>query len=613
MPQDVRRTAVPGPTTRARRQRTIHRLLGAVGVTAMTLTAAAGAAGAAGAATRPAAGPAGSGVVSASGKVVVRALPGKLADAERLVVRLGGTITRRLPIIDGLAATLPAGAQRQLASSAAVLSVTADVSGHVMAVDPALGYDAAGDTGGLYGLAKVIGANTAWRDGWTGKGVDVAVIDTGVAPVKGLTSGNVVNGPDLSFDSQDPNLRYKDAYGHGTHMASIIAGRDAVGTPAGYDDPKVFAGIAPDARVISLKVGASDGSADVSQVIAAIDWVAKHAHDSGLNIRVLNLSFGTDSTQDYHVDPLAYAAQVAWRKGVLVVVAGGNDGTSHVQLSNPAQDGNLLAVGAEDPRGTTSPLDDTIPDFSNRGTATRHVDIVAPGVHVLGLRVPNGVVDQAYPSARVGTRFFRGSGTSQSTAVVSGAAALLFQRYPSLSPQQAKMILGYGATWFAGGTTLNSGAGVLNVPQAMSIASSSLLQSLLSTTTATFGDGSGLLELARGTGHVALGGVALTGEKDIFGKAWGGKTWAQADLAGTSWTASGSWNGTSMTGATWATPTDWASVTWKGTTWTGAKWTSLSWSGRRWVTSGWDGGVWEGKRWVSNDWESRRWVNSTWS
>jgi subtilisin family serine protease len=90
-------------------------------------------------------------------------------------------------------------------------------------------------------------------------------------------------------------------------------------------------------------------------------------------------------------------------------------------------------------------LDDTVPGFANRGTATRHVDIVAPGVHILGLRVPNGVVDQGYPSARVGARFFRGSGTSQSTAVVSGAAALMFQRYPGLTPQQAKMLLGYGA------------------------------------------------------------------------------------------------------------------------------------------------------------------------
>ncbi len=411
---------------------------------------------------------------------MVRALPGGQVAAQALVERLGGTVTRSLPIIDGFAATVPDGALATLRSTRSILSVTSDVSGHVMSVDPTLGYDAENDLGTLFAVTKLIGAQDAWKKGWTGKGVDVALIDTGVAPVKGLTSGNVVNGPDLSFDSQRADLRYLDAYGHGTHMASIIAGRDVAGAPESYESTKNFNGVAPDARIINIKVGASDGAADVSQVIAAIDWVAQHAHDPGLNIRVLNLSFGTDSTQDYHLDPLAYAAQVAWRKGVLVVVAGGNDGTSNVQLANPALDGNLLAVGAEDPMGTYTLSDDTIPAFSNRGTTVRHVDIVAPGVHVLGLRVPNGLVDQAYPSARVGTRFFRGSGTSQSTAVVSGAAALLFQRYPSLTPQQAKMILGYGATWILKGTKVNSGAGILNVPKAMGLAGSSTTVALAS-------------------------------------------------------------------------------------------------------------------------------------
>ena len=113
------------------------------------------------------------------------------------------------------------------------------------------------------------------------------MIDTGVSPVPGLTSGNVVNGPDLSFDSQSPNLTNLDAFGHGTHMAGIIGGRDQPGTPASYADPSRFSGIAPDARLVSLKVGASDGGVDVSQVIAAVTWVTEHARTDGLNIRVL--------------------------------------------------------------------------------------------------------------------------------------------------------------------------------------------------------------------------------------------------------------------------------------------------------------------------------------
>jgi serine protease AprX len=550
-----------------------------------------------------------------SGAVIVRAVPGASGAVERAAKAAGGRVTRSLPIIDGFAATLPPRASELLAARRDVLSITPDSTGHMMSVDPALGYDAAADTGSLYDVEQVIGATGAYTAGWTGKGVDVALIDTGVAPVPGLTSGNVINGPDLSFDSQHADVRYKDSYGHGTHMASIIAGRDKVATPAGYAATSSgFHGVAPDARIINIKVGASDGSADVSQVIAAIDWVAQHAHDPGLNIRVLNLSYGTDGKQDYHLDPLAYAAQSAWRKGVLVVVAGGNDGTSNADLANPASDGNLLAIGAEDPMGTVAVADDTVPAFANRGTSTRHVDMVAPGVHILGLRVPNGLVDQAYPSARVGTRFFRGSGTSQSTAVASGAAALLFQRYPGLSPQQAKMILGYGATWLALGTTTNAGAGIVNVTKAMAMAGNAVTAELAKTTTATFGTGQGTLELARGTSHVGMNGVALTGEKDIFGAAWKPGVWAPKSVAGSAWTADGSWNGNYWTGAGFdSTGTNWTSRSWIAASWTGTAWSSRSWVGRSWVNNSWDSRSWVADTWSASRWVAVGWSSATWS
>src|SRR4051812_19836207 len=166
----------------------------------------------------------------------------------------------------------------------------------------------------LSDVERVIGAPKAWDEGATGRGVDVAVIDTGVTPVQGLDGPNkVVYGPDLSFDSQDPAKAYLDGYGHGTAMAGIIAGDD--GTVTG------FHGIAPDSRVVSVKVGASNGAVDVSQIIAGIDWVVEHAHDPGFNIRVLSIALGTDSPQSWSVDPLAHAAEVAWRNGIVVVAA----------------------------------------------------------------------------------------------------------------------------------------------------------------------------------------------------------------------------------------------------------------------------------------------------
>ncbi len=116
--------------------------------------------------------------------------------------------------------------------------------------------------------------------------------------------GKVINGPDLSLESQDPSLQYLDTNGHGTFMAGLIAGND--GQPGGYR------GVAPDARIVSLKVGVADGGVDVSQVIAAIDWVVQHRNDNGMNIRVINLSYGTNSTQTYKCRP----ARVCGRAGL---------------------------------------------------------------------------------------------------------------------------------------------------------------------------------------------------------------------------------------------------------------------------------------------------------
>ena len=161
----------------------------------------------------------------------------------------GGRVDRELAIVNGFAATVPASVVTPLRTLTGVLSVTANAAGHLMSVDPVLGYDPVADEGSLSFVRQALHVPDAWKAGYTGKGVDVALIDSGVARVPGLTSGNVVDGPDLSFESQYADVRYRDTFGHGTHMASIIAGRDAVDTPAGYALSSNFLGIAPDAAV----------------------------------------------------------------------------------------------------------------------------------------------------------------------------------------------------------------------------------------------------------------------------------------------------------------------------------------------------------------------------
>ena len=231
--------------------------------------------------------------------------------------------------------------------------------------------------------------------------------------------------------------------------------------------------MAPDARLVSLKVGAADGAVDVSQVIAAIDWVVQHAHDPGLNIRVINLSYGTNSLQDPSTDPLAYAAEQAWKRGIVVVAAGGNYGFQSQRnapaLADPAYDSSLLAVGSIDTMGTLKTSDDQVPSFSpwpKRG-ATRGVDLVTPGAHLQGLRVANSFVDVNHPEGYLDDRYFRGSGTSQSAALVSGAAALVLQKYPDATPDQVKQLLMGTATYLNSQKSQAQGGGELNLAAAL--------------------------------------------------------------------------------------------------------------------------------------------------
>jgi serine protease AprX len=464
----------------------------------------------------------------------------------------------------------------------------------------ALGYDPDGHKGSLHNIAQVVGASASYQAGYTGKGVGVALIDTGVTPVRGLDTGNVVDGPDLSFDSQDPELAHLDAYGHGTHLASIIAGRDAAGPPRSYLARDRFAGIAPDATLVDVKVGASDGAVDVSQVIAAIDWVVEHRDDRGLNIRVISLSYGTNGRQASSVDPLAFAVENAWRKGIVVVAAGGNDGRAERTLANPASDPYVLSVGAVDTKSTAKASDDSVPTWGTRGTNTRHVDVVAPGVSVLGLRVPNGYADERNPQARVGDRFAKASGTSQAAAVVSGEVALLLQRYPHLTPDQVKQQLVSTAMAFRG-TYVHRGAGTTNVRAAQVKPATKSRQAA-----PRYGKGNGSLDSARGTSYVNNGVAPLRGETDVFGRPWNGAAWAAATVAGRSWEG-GRWLGQPLTGDAWQ------DGVWPVTEWTSPDWTATGWRTDQWTARTWRDGAWTARTWRDDSWQARTWRDQSWS
>jgi serine protease AprX len=480
----------------------------------------------------------------------------------------------------------------------------------------AAAYDPATDPNSTAATTKYTGARAWWNAGYTGAGIDVAVIDSGVSPVQGLSGPDkLIYGPDLSLESQAPNLRNLDTYGHGTFMAGLVAGHDdSLAAPYANAPASVYTGMAPDARIVSVKVATADGGADVSQVIAAIDWVVQHADDPGLNIRVLNLSYGTNSTQAAGVDPLAYAVEQAWKRGIVVVAAAGNTGYQRGNgapgLADPAYNPYVIAVGGSDSMGTAVTNDDRVGAYSASSAGCggcKNPDFVAPGSHLQGLRVPNAWLDANHPEGQLSERDFRGSGTSQAAAIVSGAVALVLQRYPNMSPDLVKRFFASNAVKLASFDSQAQGAGEIRLGAMLTKTPqwSYTGQAFIPAT------GLGSLERSRGQDHLTRDGVVLTGEQDIFGHDFDAAAMAVAEAAGSSWSG-GSWNGSSWSGSSWS-GSSWSGSSWSGSSWSGSSWSGSSWSGNTWNGSSWSGSSWSGSSWSGSSWSGSSWSDAGWS
>ncbi len=526
--------------------------------------------------------------------IIVRAEEHALVAARQRILESGGSIGFELPIIGGFSATTTGVDAAHLSRMAGVTSVSID---HEIALSSAGGQ---GSTALARTFDDVLDVDAFWRKGFEGDGIGVALIDSGIAPVAGLSDPTkILDGPDLSFDSTDESSLGYDSFGHGTHLAGIIAGRDPGLTTKDRLRGVGFSGIAPGAHLVDVKVADGAGSADVSQVIAGIQWVVDQATGTNAaNIRVLALAFGTDGTQDYRIDPLAYAVEQAWHAGLVVVVAAGNDGIDE-PLRNPASDPFVISVGAVDDNSTPGRGDDRVLSLSNCGTSSRSVDVLAPGKSLASLRVPGSMIDENFSSARVGDRFFKGTGTSQATAVVAGVAALLLDQRPELTPDQVKSILTEASHTVPQAPGACSAAGLISPSDVMKASTPSTVQ------TYAMSDGSGSLELARGSYHVALDGEPIVGEIDVTGQPWSGGTWSGGTWSGGTWSG-GTWSGGTWSGGTWSGGT-WSGGTWSGGTWSGGTWSGGTWSGGTWSGGTWSGGTWSGGTWSGGTWSVGSW------
>jgi len=469
----------------------------------------------------------------------------------------GGEILTPLPIVDGFEVRVDAGRIDALAGQAGVVAITLD-----RAIDfETVSYDETGTASAFVGASR---AHDAWRAGHLGQGIGVAVLDTGVSEMPDF-AGRLVHGPDLSGEG-----KLIDSYGHGTVMAGIIAGSgaDSAGRAGG-----AYTGIAPKAHIVAVKTAGANGAADVSTLLQGMHWVS--AYQDQFDIRVLNLSWGTTSTQDPAVDPLNYAVQRLWTQGIVVVVAAGNTGPNASTIMKPGDDPLVITAGAFNDNGTAGLHDDGALSWSSIGPTAQGLnkpDLVASGRRVVAQRSYGSTVENENRKALISPSYIRGSGSSQAAAVTSGVAALLLSARPELTPDQVKSLLTRTADPINGVAAAKQGSGRLDLAEALT-ATAGPAQWQQPTAT-----GLGSIEASRGDRRVQTdcGGDGtidvIQGEIDVRCEPWSGSSWAGSSWAGDAWTGS-SWAGSSWAGSSWA-GSSWAGSSWAGSSWAGGEWTT---------------------------------------
>jgi serine protease AprX len=289
-------------------------------------------------------------------------------------------------------------------------------------------------------MVNSVRANRAWNR-VTGRGVGVAVIDTGIAgdvvdfQTPGWQGSRVIASAVTNPCATDAN----DHYGHGTHVAGLIAGNSLLYPVDNYFWGR-YMGVAPRANLVSVKVSDDDGNSTVLDVIYGIQFAVDNK--AAFNIRVINLSLSSAAAESYRTDPLDAAAEHAWFAGIVVVAAAGNEALSGDGVTfSPANDPWVVTVGALDDRSTWTRLDDILAVWSSRGLTqdgVRKPEVLAPGVGLVSALAPGSDFQDLCPRCVVDGRYFRAGGTSMATAVVSGAAALLIEAHPDWTPAQVK-------------------------------------------------------------------------------------------------------------------------------------------------------------------------------
>jgi serine protease AprX len=552
--------------------------------------------------------------------------------AAAAVAAAAGRSLAALPIVGGLLARVPAAEAPRLDDRPRVRAVTdADRPMKVRGLAPG-------------SEPESVSPNPPSGSAAAGRGVGVGVLDTGIA-ANGDLAGRVVASADLSGE-----WSFSDSYGHGTFMAGLIAGGGQGGGPAG---------VAPGAELVDLKVAGADGATTLGQVLAAMQ-LADAARDR-FNLRVLNVSLGAPA-DDPATAPLTEAAERLWADGITVVAAAGNDGGG---VDAPGLDPYVLTVGAVDAAGPGG-FGGDVPAWSSRGpdfAGRAKPDLVASGVGLVGLRAPGSTIDLANPAARVGDRYFRGSGSSMSTAVVAGAAAVVAAAHPGWGPDRIKAALTGTAAPLGRPAPPGSGAGALDLGAALASDTAGTANGDLFPLRTVgpagapadpqdldgldwrAGDGGGLRwspaphppgptagagDPEAWTAHPWLSGrwaadtaaARSWAAQQWLARVWAARRWAVAGLPSAGWAAlQWSWGGilaAALDGPVAAGAVDWAARSWAARSWAERAWgpgdlAARSWAARSWAALAFEARSWAARSWAGLDWTARSWASRRWT
>jgi serine protease AprX len=491
------------------------------------------------------------------------------ASLEEEVKRLGGTVTNDLSFINSFVAQLPAGQVPFLASTPGLKWVSLDSPvvktdcGECMPSDDNSNYTSAVKADKVWNNS----ANTApWLQG---KGIGVAILDSGVNPAlldftdPGGTNTRVVSS--VKIDKDSPSI--DDGNGHGTLVAGVIGSN---GDGSMGKNP----GIAPQARLVSVKVSDDNGGSSASDVLAGLQWV--YLNSKQYNIKVINLSINSSVAQSYNVDPLNAGVEALWFSGITVVVSAGNNGTAN--LFAPANDPFVITVGAATNTGTVTAPNWTVAPFSAYGkdeAGGSKPDLVAPGTGIISdVANLNAQLPTKHKEKLVGTTYMKVAGTSFAAPQVAGAVALLLQSNPNLTPDQVKYRL--------------KATALKNVPQGAW--DTRALWTGYNPTKA----GAGFLDIQAAVTQTGITGKANTG---IVPSALFLAVLMELKISPVS-TSAVNWSSVNWSSVNWSS-VNWSSVNWSSVNWSSVNWSSVNWSSVNWSSVNWSSVNWSGIYWDS--------------